>query len=93
MFPRQSFGWPWRGGFIGAVAYFFFLKALAISNYALTVSINPMTFLNLVLFSIIFWKRPVTTAIAFGLIFIIFGLMLISLAGSTAETIKTGLEA
>lgn len=81
------------GGVGGAVAYFFFLKALAIGHYALTVSIYTMTFLNPVVFSMIFWKSPVTTFILLGILFIISGLILISLAGSTEETRKTGLFA
>lgn len=77
----------------GALAYFFFLQALAIGNYALTVSIYTMTFLNPVVFSIVFWRTPVTIRIALGLTFIIFGLILISVAGSTEESRKTGLYA
>lgn len=79
------------GGIGGAIAYFFFLSALAIGNYALTVSIYTMTFLNPVIFSIIFWRSPVTTYIILGILFIIFGLILISGAGSTEETRKTGI--
>jgi len=79
------------GGTVGAVAYFFFLRALDIGHYALTVSIYTMTFLNPVIFSIVFWKSPVTTWIVLGIICIISGLILISLAGSTPETKKTGL--
>lgn len=81
------------GGIGGAIAYFFFLQALAIGNYALTVSIYTMTFLNPVIFSILFWRSPVTIYIALGIIFIIFGLILISVAGSTEESRKTGLYA
>jgi len=79
------------GGIGGAVAYFFFLNALRIGNYALTISIYTMTFLNPVVFSVIFWKSPVTTLIALGIISIIAGIILISAAGSTPESQKTGL--
>lgn len=79
------------GGTGGAVAYFFFLNALAIGNYALTVSIYTMTFLNPVVFSLIFWKTAITAFIAAGIIFIIFSLILISFAGSTEEARRTGL--
>lgn len=79
------------GGIGGALAYFFFLNALSIGNYALTISIYTMTFLNPVVFSIIFWQSPVTAPIAAGIICIILGIILISAAGSTTETRKTGL--
>ena len=79
------------GGIGGAVAYFFFLNALRIGNYALSISIYTMTFLNPVVFSVIFWKSPVTTLIALGIISIIIGIILISAAGSTPESQKTGL--
>lgn len=79
------------GGIGGALAYFFFLKALRIGNYALTISIYTMTFLNPVIFSIIFWHSPITTPTAAGIAGIISGIILISAAGSTAETQKTGL--
>jgi drug/metabolite transporter (DMT)-like permease len=79
------------GGAGGAVAYFFFLKALKIGNYALSISIYTMTFLNPVVFSIIFWKASVTSLIAAGIILIILGIIMISAAGSTPETQKTGL--
>jgi drug/metabolite transporter (DMT)-like permease len=79
------------GGTAGAIAYFFFLHALDIGPYALTVSIYTLTFLNPVIFSIIFWGSPVTTWIALGIMCIIFGLILISLAGSKSEIKKRGL--
>ncbi len=79
------------GGCGGAVAYFFFLQALGIGNYALTISIYTLTFLNPVVFSIIVWRSPLTSAVALGIIAIIFGLVLISLAGFNLETQKTGL--
>jgi drug/metabolite transporter (DMT)-like permease len=78
------------GGVGGAIAYFFFLNALRIGIYALTISIYTMTFLNPVVFSIIFWKSRITTLIALGIICIILGIILISLAGSTPESQKTG---
>jgi drug/metabolite transporter (DMT)-like permease len=79
------------GGAGGAVAYFFFLQALKIGSYALTISIYTMTFLTPVIFSIIFWDRKVTTLIALGILLIIAGIILISLAGSTPESQKSGL--
>jgi len=79
------------GGAGGAVAYFFFLQALKIGSYALTISIYTMTFLNPVIFSIIFWDRQVTTLITLGVLLIIAGIILISLAGSTPESQKSGL--
>jgi len=79
------------GGVGGAVAYFFFLNALRIGNYALTISIYTMTFLNPVVFSILIWRSPVTPLIALGIISIIAGIILISTSGSTPETRKTGL--
>jgi len=79
------------GGAGGAVAYFFFLQALKIGSYALTISIYTMTFLNPVIFSIIFWDRQVTTLITLGILLIIAGIILISLAGSTPESQKSGL--
>lgn len=79
------------GGWGGAVAYFFFLRALGIGNYALTISIYTLTFLNPVIFSIIVWQSPFTFLIALGISGIISGLILISLAGLTLETQKTDL--
>jgi len=79
------------GGAGGAVAYFFFLQALKIGSYALTISIYTMTFLNPVVFSIIFWDRQVTILIALGILLIIGGIILISIAGSTPESQKSGL--
>jgi len=79
------------GGIGGAVAYFFFLSALKIGNYALTISIYTMTFLIPVVFSIIFWNRPFGPILALGILLIIIGIALISTAGSTQESKKTGL--
>ena len=79
------------GGAGGAVAYFFFLQALKIGSYALTISIYTMTFLNPVIFSIIFWDRQLTTLITLGILLIIAGIILISLAGATSESQQSGL--
>ncbi len=79
------------GGVGGAVAYFFFLSALKIGNYALTISIYTMTFLIPVVFSVIFWKRPLGTILALGIIFILIGIVLISASGSTPDSKKSGL--
>jgi len=79
------------GGMGGAFAYFFFLQALKIGNYALTISVYTMTFLNPVVFSIIFWHRPINIMIASGIFFIIAGIIIISISGSTPESQRTGL--
>lgn len=79
------------GGVGGAIAYFCFLSALRIGNYALTISIYTMTFLIPVVFSVIFWKRPVNATLAAGIIGIIIGMAMITTAGSGKEEKKTGL--
>lgn len=78
------------GGVGGAVAYFCFLSALKIGNYALTISIYTMTFLIPVVFSILFWKRPVNAVLAAGIAGIVVGIAMITTAGSGAEEKKTG---
>jgi drug/metabolite transporter (DMT)-like permease len=75
----------------GALAYFCFLSALKIGNYALTISIYTMTFLIPVVFSVLFWKRPVNTMLAAGIVGIIIGMAMITTAGSGKEEKKTGL--
>jgi drug/metabolite transporter (DMT)-like permease len=50
-----------------------------------------MTFLIPVVFSIIFWDRPLGSILALGILLIIAGIALISTAGSTRESKKTGL--
>ena len=79
------------GGVGGALAYFFFLSALKIGNYALTISIYTMTFLIPVVFAILFWKRPVTGLLAAGIAAIAVGIAMITTAGSGREDKKTGL--
>lgn len=79
------------GGVGGAVAYFFFLSALKIGNYALTISIYTMSFMIPVIFSIIFWKRPLGGLLAAGILLIVAGIAMITSAGATKETQKTGL--
>jgi drug/metabolite transporter (DMT)-like permease len=79
------------GGLGGAVAYFCFLSALRIGNYALTISIYTMTFMIPVVFSVIFWKRPLGGVLAAGLACIIVGIAMITTAGSGQEEKKTGL--
>jgi drug/metabolite transporter (DMT)-like permease len=79
------------GGVGGAIAYFCFLSALRIGNYALTISIYTMTFLIPVVFSIIFWKRPLGGVLAAGIACIVIGIALITTAGSGKEEKKTGL--
>lgn len=72
------------GGVGGAVAYFFFLSALGIGPYGLSISIYTMSFLIPVAFSIVVWARPVGTATAAGILLIVAGIALIttSTAGS-----------
>lgn len=79
------------GGVGGAIAYFCFLSALRIGNYALTISIYTMTFLIPVVFSIIFWKRPLGGVLAAGIGCIVVGIAMITTAGSGKEEKKTGL--
>jgi len=79
------------GGVGGALAYFCFLSALKIGNYALTISTYTMTFLIPVVFSILFWKRPVNAALAAGIAGIVAGIAMITTAGSGKEEKKTGL--
>lgn len=79
------------GGVGGALAYFCFLSALRIGNYALTISVYTMTFLIPVVFSILFWKRPVNAVLAAGIAAIVAGIALITTAGSGPEEKKTGL--
>ena len=79
------------GGVGGALAYFCFLSALRIGNYALTISVYTMTFLIPVIFSILFWKRPVNAVLAAGIAAIVAGIALITTAGSGPEEKKTGL--
>jgi drug/metabolite transporter (DMT)-like permease len=79
------------GGVGGAVAYFCFLSALRIGNYALTISIYTMTFLIPVVFSVLFWKRPVNAVLAAGIAGIVVGIAMITTAGSGKEEKKTGL--
>jgi drug/metabolite transporter (DMT)-like permease len=79
------------GGSCGAIAYFLFLSALKIGNYALTISIYTMSFLIPVIFSIVFWKRPLGTLLAGGILFILVGITMISWAGSARKERKAGL--
>lgn len=79
------------GGVGGGVAYFLFLNALKIGNYALTNSIYTMSFMLPVIFAIVFWKRPLGALLAAGIGLIVTGIVLISSAGSTKEGQKTGL--
>ena len=55
------------GGVGGAVAYFFFLSALKIGPYAMTISIYTMAFLVPVGFSIVVWFRPLGASTAAGI--------------------------
>ncbi len=79
------------GGVGGALAYFFFLSALKIGNYALSISIYTMTFLIPVVFSILFWKRPVNAVLVIGVAGIVAGITMITTSGSGQEEKKTGL--
>jgi drug/metabolite transporter (DMT)-like permease len=66
------------GGVGGAVAYFFFLSALRIGPYALTISVYTMAFLIPVLFSMTVWDRPLNAAAGAGIALIVTGVALIS---------------
>jgi drug/metabolite transporter (DMT)-like permease len=75
------------GGAGGAVAYFFFLNALKIGPYALTISIYTMAFLIPVAFSMAVWARPLNAAAGAGIALIAAGVALISssAAGGKSE--------
>jgi drug/metabolite transporter (DMT)-like permease len=66
------------GGVGGAVAYFFFLSALGVGPYALTISIYTMSFLIPVAFSIAVWARPLGASTAAGILLIVAGIALIT---------------
>ena len=70
------------GGVGGAIAYFFFLNALKIGPYALTISIYTMAFLIPVVFSMIVWARPLNGAAGAGIALIVAGVALISSSAS-----------
>ena len=70
------------GGVGGAIAYFFFLNALKIGPYALTISIYTMAFLIPVVFSMIVWARPLNAAAGAGIALIVAGVALISSSAS-----------
>jgi len=82
------------GGVGGAVAYFFFLSALGVGPYALTISIYTMSFLIPVAFSIVVWARPLGTSTAAGILLIVAGIALITTStaggkgGSKAARLK-----
>lgn len=73
------------GGVGGAVAYFFFLSALRIGPYALTISVYTMAFLIPVAFSMVVWNRPLTAAAGAGIALIVGGVALISGSASGAR--------
>lgn len=79
------------GGVGGALAYFCFLTALKIGNYALTISVYTMTFLIPAVFSILFWGRPLGPVLAAGIVCIAIGIAMITTSGSGREEKKTGL--
>jgi drug/metabolite transporter (DMT)-like permease len=79
------------GGAAGATAYFFFLSALRIGNYALTIATYTMSFLIPVAFSILFWDRVLSSLIAVGLLGIVAGIAMISTAASSKRDRQTGL--
>ena len=70
------------GGVGGAIAYFFFLSALKIGPYALTISIYTMAFLIPVVFSMAVWDRPLNAAAGAGIALIVAGVALISSSAS-----------
>jgi len=73
------------GGVGGAVAYFFFLSALKIGPYALTISIYTMAFLIPVVFSMAVWDRPLNAAAGAGIALIVAGVALISSSAAAAK--------
>ena len=73
------------GGVGGAVAYFFFLSALKIGPYALTISIYTMAFLIPVVFSMAVWDRPLNAAAGAGLALIVAGVALISSSAAAGK--------
>ncbi len=78
------------GGVGGAVAYFFFLSALRMGPYALTISIYTMAFLIPVAFSIVVWSRPLGTSKAAGIGLIVAGIALISTSAAAGAGGKKG---
>jgi drug/metabolite transporter (DMT)-like permease len=79
------------GGAAGAVAYFLFLSALRIGNYALTIATYTMSFLIPVAFSILFWDRALSRWITAGLLGIAAGIVMISTASSSTRDRQSGL--
>jgi len=73
------------GGVGGAGAYFFFLSALKIGPYALTISIYTMAFLIPVVFSMAVWDRPLNAAAGAGLALIVAGVALISSSAAAGK--------
>jgi drug/metabolite transporter (DMT)-like permease len=78
------------GGVGGAVAYFFFLSALKIGPYALTISIYTMSFLIPVGFSIVVWFRPLGASTAAGIVLIVAGITLITAAAAAGKGREKG---
>jgi drug/metabolite transporter (DMT)-like permease len=78
------------GGVGGAIAYFFFLSALKIGSYALTISIYTMSFLIPVAFSIIVWFRPIGASTAAGIALIVAGIALITAAAAAGKGREKG---
>lgn len=78
------------GGVGGAVAYFFFLSALKIGPYALTISIYTMSFLIPVGFSIVVWFRPLGASTAAGIVLIVAGIALITAAAAAGKGREKG---
>ena len=73
------------GGVGGAVAYFFFLSALKIGPYALTISIYTMAFLIPVVFSMAVWDRPLNAAAGAGIALIVAGVAMISSSAAAGK--------
>ncbi len=79
------------GGAAGATAYFLFLSALRIGNYALTIAAYTMSFLIPVAFSVLFWDRDLSSWIATGILGIVAGIAMISAAASSSQDRQRGL--
>ncbi len=78
------------GGVGGAIAYFFFLSALKIGPYALTISVYTMSFLIPVAFSIVVWFRPLGASTAAGIVLIVAGIVLITAAAAAGKGREKG---
>lgn len=82
-FSKSIIVWGVFGGIGGAIAFLLFVNALKIGHYGFSVSIVPASFLIPVIFSIIFWKEALEISRGIGIIFVLFGIFLITSLGSS----------